>query len=203
MVETRRTFLPEASEVEKLSVVGESLPRIDGEDLATGQAQFVSDLEFPGMLHGRVLRSPHPHALIRNIDTSKAKALLGVRAVVTCKDTPGIRFGVMKDDWEIFASEKVRFIGDEVAAVAAADEDTAEEALDLIEVEYEEIPAVFDPREALLPEAPKVHSQGNLAGLFKVARGMWTGPSGTVTPFIETPITAARLTMPTWSPSVV
>ena len=161
-----RTEMPE-----KLSAVGKPLARIDARELVTGQAGFVSDLEFPGMLHGRILRSPHPHALIRNIDTSKAEALPGVRAVITYKDTPGIRFGPMREDWEILASDKVRFVGDEVAAVAAIDPDVAEEALDLIGVEYEELPAVFDPREALSPEAPKIHSQGNLVSLFKLNKG--------------------------------
>jgi len=157
----------------ELKVVGRSLPQLDGLDKAMGRTRFVSDLELPRMLHGRILRSPLAHARILNIDVSKARALPGVKAVVTHADTPGIKFGPFSADWEILAGEKVRFIGDEVAAVAAVDEDTAEEALDLIRVEYEELPAVFDPREALAEGAPRIHegSPGNQAAEFKLETG--------------------------------
>ena len=154
-------------------VVGRSLPQLDGLEKAMGRTRFVSDLILPHMLHGRVLRSPLSHARILNIDVSRARALPGVRAVVTWADTPGIKFGPHSTNWEILAGKRVRFIGDEVAAVAAIDEDTAEEALDLIRVEYEELPAVFDPREALTEGAPQLHEDcpGNLAAEFKLETG--------------------------------
>jgi 4-hydroxybenzoyl-CoA reductase subunit alpha len=114
------------------------------------------------MLYGKILRSPHPHARILSIDTSKAEKLIGVKAVATGKDTPGRKLGVWRRfpelcDEEFLCREKVRYIGDPVAAVAAIDEDTAEEALDLIEVEYELLPPVFDPLEAIKEEAPQIH----------------------------------------------
>ena len=111
----------------ELDIVGKSYPQIDGMQKAMGKTKFVTDLVLPGMLHGRTLRSPYPHANIKHIDTSKAKALRGVRAVATYADTPGIKFGPRSEDWTIFANDKARFHGDEVAAVAAIDEDTAEE----------------------------------------------------------------------------
>lgn len=154
-------------------VVGRSFPQIDGMEKATGSTRFASDLKLPGMLHGRVLRSPHPHARILNIDTSQAKELPGVKAVVTYADTPGMKFGPRSDDWTIFAADKARFCGDEVAAVAAVDEDTAEEALNLIRVEYQELPFVDNPLDALEPGAPLVHEDhpGNVAAEFKVEAG--------------------------------
>ena len=153
-------------------VVGYSLPQIDARERALGLAEFVSDIKLSGMLHGRILRSPYPHARILHIDTSKAKALIGVKAVVTAEDTPKIRFGPRTDDWAILAMDKVRFVGDEVAAVAALDEETAEEALGLIRVDYEELPAVFDPLEAMKPEAPLIHDkERNIVSEFKLAKG--------------------------------
>ncbi len=157
----------------ELDIVGKSYPQIDGMQKAMGKTKFVTDLVLPGMLYGRTLRSPYPHANIKNIDTSRAKALAGVKAVVTYADTPGIKFGPRSEDWTIFAGDKARFHGDEVAAVAAIDEDTAEEALELIEVEYEELPFVTDPLEAMLPGAPLVHDDkpANIAAEFKVEAG--------------------------------
>ena len=157
----------------ELDIVGKSYPQIDGMQKAMGKTKFVTDLVLPGMLYGRTLRSPYPHAIIKNIDTSRAKALAGVKAVVTYADTPGIKFGPRSEDWTIFAGEKARFHGDEVAAVAAIDEDTAEEALELIDVEYEALPFVVDPLEAMQAEAPLVHDDkpGNIAAEFKVEAG--------------------------------
>jgi CO/xanthine dehydrogenase Mo-binding subunit len=156
-----------------LDIVGKSYPQIDGMAKAMGKTKFVTDLVLPGMLYGRTLRSPYPHARIKNIDTSKAEALLGVKAVVTYADTPGIKFGPRSEDWTIFAADKARFYGDEIAAVAAVDEDTAEEALELINVEYEELPFVTDPLEAMQPGAPLVHDDKpqNIAAEFKVEAG--------------------------------
>ena len=156
-----------------LDVVGKSYPQIDALEKAMGKTKFVTDLVLPRMLYGRVLRSPFPHAKIKHIDTSRAKALAGVKAVVTYADTPGIKFGPRTEDWTIFASNKARFHGDEIAAVAAVDEDTAEEALELIEVEYEDLPYVVDPLEAMQADAPLVHDDkpGNIAAEFKVEAG--------------------------------
>ena len=108
------------------------------------------------MLFGKLLRSPHPHARILNIDTRKAERLPGVKGVITGKETPYV-FGVSHFDQTPLQTEKVRHVGDAVAAVAAVDLDTAEEALRLIRVDYEPLPAVFDPIEAMKPGAPLVH----------------------------------------------
>ena len=150
--------------MKEYSVVGKPLTRVDGRVKVTGLAQYASDITLPNMLHGKILRSPHPHAKIVNIDTSQAEALPGVKAVVTGKDTGGIRFGFVDtprypaDEYPL-AIDKVRYIGEEVAAVAAIDEITAAEALSLIEVDYEPMPAIFDPEEALKDGAPKVHEE--------------------------------------------
>ncbi|UCG66704.1 MAG: xanthine dehydrogenase family protein molybdopterin-binding subunit [Deltaproteobacteria bacterium] len=154
-------------------VVGKSYPQIDGMEKSMGKTKFVSDLILPNMLYGRIVRSPYAHARIRHIDTSRAESLTGVKAIVTYADTPGIKFGPRTEDWTIFASDKARFCGDEIAAVAAVDEDIAEEALELIKVEYEELPIVSDPLEAMEPGAPLVHEDkpGNVAFEFKIEAG--------------------------------
>ncbi|MCL5959883.1 MAG: molybdopterin-dependent oxidoreductase [Chloroflexi bacterium] len=139
------------------SVIGKRMPRVDGLEKATGVAVFTDDIVLPNMLHGKILRSRYPHARILSIDTSRAEELPGVRAVVTAKDAPEVNYGPWLRDQTVFARNKVRFLGEEVAAVAATDLDTAEEALDLIQVNYEELPAVFDPFEALRSGAPAVH----------------------------------------------
>ncbi len=144
---------------EKYRVVGQRLPKADAVVKATGEAKFAADLSVQGMLWGKVLRSPVAHAKILNIDTSRAERLPGVRAVVTGMDFPGIKYGFLpttRDQYPL-CRDKVRYIGDEVAAVAAVDKDIAEEALDLIRVDYEELPAVFDPEEAMRPGAPQLH----------------------------------------------
>jgi len=139
---------------DKYSVVGKRLPRVDAAIKATGEANFSEDIILPGMLFAKVLRSPHAHAKILNIDTSRAEKLPGVKAILLNKDTEGI---YAAPDETVLATDKVRFVGDEVAAVAAVDEDTAIEALGLIKVDYEPLPAVFDMEEALKKESPKVH----------------------------------------------
>ena len=98
----------------ELDIVGRSCPQIDAMEKAMGRTRFVTDLVLPGMLHGRTLRSPYPHAHIHHIDTSKAERLVGVKAVATFADTPGIWFGPRSEDWTIFAADKVRFHGEEV-----------------------------------------------------------------------------------------
>jgi CO/xanthine dehydrogenase Mo-binding subunit len=135
---------------------------VDAEERATGRVNYVLNFELPGMLLGRILRSPVAHARVVRIDSSRAERLEGVGAVLTRSDFGGGRkydgiYGRIFRDQRVVASEKVRFVGDPVAAVAGVNEDVAEEALALIDVEYEEIPAVFDEEEALKPEAPLVH----------------------------------------------
>ncbi|MDP2660499.1 MAG: molybdopterin-dependent oxidoreductase [Dehalococcoidia bacterium] len=141
------------------SVLGKRTPKVDGPAKATGAARFSNDIVLPRMLYGRILRSPHPHARILHIDASLAVRLAGVKAVVTGKDTAGVKFGVFRETRDQYAIpiDKVRYIGDEVAAVAAVDEDTAEEALGLIRVEYEVLAAAFDPLEAMKPDAVLLH----------------------------------------------
>src|SRR5215217_7273592 len=130
--------------------------RVDGELKVSGQVLYSDDLAIEGLLHVAVLRSPHAHARLRSVDTSAARRLPGVRAVLTGADVATLRFGRAVYDVPILAVDKVRFVGEMVAAVAADDRDTAEEAVNLIEVEYEPLPAVFDPVEALRPDAPAV-----------------------------------------------
>jgi len=101
------------------SVVGKRVEQKDAREKANGSAQFVTDLSLPGMLYGKILRSPHPHARILSIDTTRARRVPGVKAVITHEDTPKIKFGTLVDDWYILAGDKVRFVGEEVAAVAA------------------------------------------------------------------------------------
>ena len=139
------------------SVVGRPVTRQEGPDKVSGQFQYAADIVLPDMLWGKVLRSPFPHARIVNIDSSRAMALPGVHAVITGKDTAGMRVGRSVRDVPLLAEDKVRYVGEKVAAVAADDPDTAEEALTLIDVEYEMLPAVFDPIEAMEPGSPEVH----------------------------------------------
>ena len=147
---------------DRLDYVGQRIPRKDGPAKATGRAEYTTDIHLPGMLVGRILRSPIPHARILNIDVSKAIGLKGVKAIVTAKDTPGIKHGFVETpryppDQYPLATDKVRFVGEEIAAVAATDPYAAQEALELIEVEYEPLPPVFDPEEAMKPGAPEIH----------------------------------------------
>jgi len=137
--------------------VGKSVPRIDALDKVTGAAQFTDDLQFgPGLLFGRAVRSPHPHARIKKVDASRALAMPGVKAVVTGTDTPGL-IGLYLKDRHVFCTDRVRYVGDPVAGVVAVSEEIAEEAAHAVEVEYELLPAVFDPLEAIKPDAPLLH----------------------------------------------
>ncbi|NLU43514.1 MAG: molybdopterin-dependent oxidoreductase, partial [Acholeplasmataceae bacterium] len=135
----------------KMNVLGKNIPRIDGISKVTGQTKYLPDMKFPGMLFGKILRSTQAHALIKEIDCSRALKLPGVRAVITAKDVPQTKYSFVPElaDKEILCSKKVRFIGDEVAAVAADTEDIAEQALKLIHVKYEPLPPIFDPEEAI------------------------------------------------------
>jgi CO/xanthine dehydrogenase Mo-binding subunit len=154
------------------SLIGQSLPQVNAREKVLGTAKYVGDMKIAGMLEAKVLRSPHPHARIVNIDISRARKLPGVKAVVTGANTPNQLFGFLHKEYTIFAKDRVRYAGEEVAAVAAVDEATALNALELIEVEYETLPAVFDPELALQAGAPEVHAgTGNLAREINIARG--------------------------------
>src|SRR5512138_3639037 len=140
-----------------LTPVGESKPRIDAREKVTGAAVYTDDLQFGNaLLHARIKRSPHPHALIRKIDVSKAEALPGVKAVVTGKDFPGY-IGLYLQDRYIFCRDRVRYVGDPVAGGAAVSEEIAQQALNLIEVDYEVLPPVLDPEFGASPAAPVIH----------------------------------------------
>jgi CO/xanthine dehydrogenase Mo-binding subunit len=146
---------------QQLSVIGRRQPRLDGFDKVSGRSVFTDDVKLPGMLHAKVLRSPHARARILRIDTSRAEALPGVKAVVTGKDAPGLMFS---EHQPVLAQDVVNYVGEEVAAVAATDLATAEDAIELIDVEYELLPAVKLVRDALKPDAPTIHERapGNI-----------------------------------------
>ena len=163
--------------IRKLSVVGRRIIQPDAAAKATGEALYASDITIPGMLIGKVLRSPYPHARIKRIDRSKAEKLPGVEAVITPEDTaqwkkfdrglkdlPMIAGGYIVPPDEGILNERARHFGDAIAAVAAVNEHTAEEALELIEVEYEELSFVIDPEEAMKPGAPQISdfAEGNI-----------------------------------------
>jgi xanthine dehydrogenase molybdenum-binding subunit len=143
----------------KYSVVGKRLPRVDALSKVTGEAVFSGDVFLPRMLHGKVLRSPLPHALIRGLDLGKAQSLPGVMAVMTASDVPGYKKGNELSFTELphLAKEKVVYAGQPLVAVAATSLETAEKALDLIRVDYEPLPAVFDTLEAMRPSSPLIH----------------------------------------------
>jgi len=159
---------------EKGDAVGSNTPRVDGRRLTLGEREFIDDMTFPGMLHGALLLSEHPRALIKSIDTRAALALPGVVAVVTAKDTPGQRYqGLIQSDWPVFVNEGelTRYIGDVLAAVVAEDRRTARSAVKLIKVEYEICPPVTNPEDALKANAPHVHEGGNLLSKSTISRG--------------------------------
>ena len=143
---------------EKYRFIGKSTQRKDAVGIVTGKVKFINDYKQLNMLYGKILRSPHPHAIIKKIDTTKAKAFPGVKAVLTYEDVP--------PEWKMgwppmvnVLNKKVRFVGDGVALVAAETEETAMEAMELIDVEYEQLPAVFDVEEALKPDAPQLYEE--------------------------------------------
>ena len=144
----------------RTSVIGTSVARRDLSEKLTGEAKYTSDISLPGMLHGKIVRSPHPHARIVSIDTSAVENMQGVHAVLTPFDAPE---GRLAPDLPILGRE-VRYVGDEVAAVAADDEDLAEYATNLIEVQYEPLPFVTTAHEAVKPDSAPVHPEGNLVG---------------------------------------
>ena len=174
-----------------MSAVGSSAPRVDGAAKVSGVALYTADLELPGLLHAKVLRSPHPHARLLKVDVSRAAALPGVVAVVTRDDLEGLNphYGAVVEDQPVLAMDRVRCVGDLVAAVAAEELEIAEEAVELIEAEYEPLPAVFDVVEAARPGAPVIHEErfetkaavfreqlnlnagGNVCSVFRAADG--------------------------------
>jgi CO/xanthine dehydrogenase Mo-binding subunit len=159
-----------------MTEIGSRIRLIDAVEKVTGSLKYGSDFKLPGMLYGEVLRSPFPHARIVSIDVNEARRLPGVKAVVTGleEDLPIYSVaGEKYPDERLLARDKVRYIGDEVAAVAAIDEATAREALKRIQVEYEEIPAVFDPVEAMREGAPRVHEniKQNIARTIHIKHG--------------------------------
>lgn len=138
--------------------IGVNIRRIDAPSKVTGALRYAGDMVLPGMLHVQVLRSPHPHARIVSMDTIDAEAVLGVEGIVTCADVPGQDgFGVFVADQPIMARDKVRYVGEAIAAVAAETLAAAREAVKKIKIEYELLPAVFDPEEALTAGAPVLH----------------------------------------------
>jgi CO/xanthine dehydrogenase Mo-binding subunit len=149
------------------------MPQLDAVSKVTGHAEYCGDIFDREALFGAVLRSPHAHARIVHVDTARAEKLAGVTAVVIAADTPGKRFGVCIRDEYLLATDRVRYIGDEVAAVAAVDQETAEEALELIEVAYEKLPEVLEPSEALRPGAQSIHDDfpDNIAEKYVIERG--------------------------------
>ncbi|RJX32484.1 MAG: hypothetical protein C4525_10410 [Desulfarculus sp.] len=155
-----------------LTVAGTSVRRVDDPLKVTGKLKYGADYPAEGFLHGKILRSPHPHARIKSINIKKAQELEGVAAVLLAKDVPGRNgFGAIIPDQPVICGDKVRFVGDGVALVAAESEKIAHQALSLIEVEYEPLPAVFDPREAMAEGAPKIHEKGNLLSYDKLIKG--------------------------------
>jgi 4-hydroxybenzoyl-CoA reductase alpha subunit len=152
----------------KFNVIGKPLPKVDAIAKCTGETKYADDLNLPRMLYGKILRSPHPHALIKSIATSRARALPGVYTVITGQDLP-IKFGILpvSQDEEALAIDKVRYVGDPVAAVAAIDEETAEEALKSIDVEYQVLPAIMTMEEALANGENRIHDYNKVGNIHR------------------------------------
>lgn len=155
-----------------ISTLGKDVPQVSARSKVLGRAQYAGDIQLAGMLHGAVLRSPYPHARIVRIDTTAARALAGVKVVLTGADAPRAMWGVHHKERRILAGGVVRFAGEEVAAVAATSEEIARDALDLISVEYEELPAILTPEEGLDKDAPGVHpGRNNISHQIDYERG--------------------------------
>ena len=155
----------------QLKYVGHSVPRVDGIEKVTGKAKFVGDISVPGMLYGKILRSPYPHARILSIETKEAEALAGVVAVLTAADITDVN--PIYNGRPVIAMQKIRYVGEPIAAVAAVDLASAENALSAIQVNYEELPAVTGIDAALKNGAPLIHADksGNIGTHEKVTRG--------------------------------
>ncbi len=154
------------------AIVGSSTPQVTAREKVMGRAQYAGDIKLPGMLHAKVLRSPHPHARIVRIDTAAAKALPGVKLVVTGQDVPARNWGPHRKEQRILACGVVRHVGEEVAAVVAVSEEIARDALDLVRIEYEALPALLTPAAALAEGAPEIHAgTRNIGHEMHIARG--------------------------------
>jgi 4-hydroxybenzoyl-CoA reductase subunit alpha len=153
----------------RFSVIGKSLPKIDAWAKVTGDTKFADDLVLPRMAFGKLLRSPHPHARIKSIDTTRAAALPGVYAVITGRDLPPVKFGILpvSQDEEALCVDKVRMVGDPVAAVAAVDEETAERATELISVDYEPLRALMSIEDSLAHPEVRIHEYGDAPNVHK------------------------------------
>jgi CO/xanthine dehydrogenase Mo-binding subunit len=148
----------------EFKVIGKKVERVDAFERLVGEAKYASDIYLPGMLYAKFLRSPHPHAKVVKIDTTKAQALPGVKAILTPADVPDIAIHKRQTPPAVVMpvlATTARYAGDEILAVAAVDEETAEEALDLIKIDYETLPFVLDAEEAIKPGAPKIYPEGN------------------------------------------
>src|SRR3989449_6848369 len=152
-----------------MKIIGTPRRRVDGRAKVTGQTKFADDIMLPRMLHCKLLRSPVPHAQIVRIDSSRAAAHPGVHLVLTGRDF-SIPYGILpvSQDEHALASDRVRFVGDPVAAVVARDELTAFEALDLIDVEYDPLPSFSDPEESLAISQPRIHEYGDQGNIHKL-----------------------------------
>jgi CO/xanthine dehydrogenase Mo-binding subunit len=168
--------------VSKFKVIGKPHPRLDGPDTVSGNARYTVDVVLPGSLHVRLLRSPLAHARIQKIDTSRAQTLAGVAAVLTANDVPAKRFGASLQDEAIFAVEKVRYIGDVIAAVAAENEQIAEQAIALIDCQLKELPAALTTDEALRENAPLLHDQLHAYRMNSVLARDWHPVAGRTSP---------------------
>lgn len=157
---------------EAFTCVGHSVPKVDALDKVLGRAVYSEDMKFPGMLHGKVVRAGVPHALIQSIDTTGARAMEGVACVLTHQDIPGKNlFGIAFQDQWALAEDKVRYIGEPVALVAAESEEIARDAAKAVKVTYKELPVVTNPHEGLDENAPRVHEKGNLILHSKTRKG--------------------------------
>ena len=190
----------------EFQVLNTRAPRLDAPAKATGRAKYADDLSMPGMLYAAILQSPLPHAKILHIDTSKALKLPGVKAVITAKEAGLVKYGVSpaRYDETLFAHDKVRYVGDEIAALAAVDQATAQEALSLIKVDYEELPAVFDMFEAMKEGAPQIHDEfpGNhdrrgASGVRRHGSGPWLSATWWWTTRFSTNVRMRPLLSPT------
>src|SRR5262245_57166546 len=148
---------------DRFTVIGQPLPKIDAWAKVTGETRYADDLVLPRMAHAKLLRSPHAHARIVSIDTARARARPGVLGVITGHDLPPVKFGILpvSQDEEALCREKVRMVGDAVAAVAAVDEETAERACELIDVAYEPLPALMSIEESLAHPEVRIHEYGD------------------------------------------
>jgi putative selenate reductase molybdopterin-binding subunit len=165
--------------VKPLATVGRSERRVDAVKLATGRGTFVDDIALPALLHARILHSPHAHARIVRIDATRARALPGVACVLTHEDVPRVPYTTAGQGWPepspydaVMLDRKVRFVGDRVAVVAAEDPELAQKACEAIEVEYEVLPALFDPERAMDPDAPRIHDQEDASGIRDATRNL-------------------------------